>query len=261
MTGRVPAGGLEVLTARRGQILEIRLNRPEQRNAVNRAMAELVDRALTELDENDGLRVGILYGAGETFCAGMDLKAFALGERPVVPGRGFGGLVERPPQKPLVAAVEGFALAGGLELALACDLVVADVDAAFGLPEVRRGLVAAGGGLLRLAERVPLQVAMDVALTGRRFSASEAHGWGLVSRVAAPGSALATARELAEEVARNAPMAVMASKRVLVESTDWPAAEKFARQRAIADPVRRSTDALEGSRAFVERRAPRWTGV
>lgn len=250
-----------VHTIRSGAVLEIRLDRPRQRNAVNGAMARGIAAAMDELDGDRDLRAGILYGAGGTFCAGMDLKAFAAREVPTLPGRGFAGLVEAPPSTPLIAAVEGFALAGGLEVALACDLVVAALDAQFGLPEVTRGLVAAGGGLLRLPERVPSAVAMDLALTGRRMTAQEAERWGLVCRIAAPGSALAQARVLAAEIVANAPLAVRATKHVLSAAPAWPREERFERQREIVARVRSSADALEGARAFAERRAPRWTGA
>lgn len=249
-----------VRITRSGAVLEICLDRPDRRNAVDGAMAWEIAAAMDELDGDPALRAGIIHGAGGTFCAGMDLKAFAAGEVPTVPGRGFAGLVEAPPRTPLIAAVEGFALAGGLEVVLACDLVVAASDAELGLPEVSRGLVAAGGGLLRLPERVPRAVAIDLALTGRRMSAAEAAGWGLVSRVAEPGQALDAARTLAAEIVAHAPLAVQASKEVLVAAPGWPPGERFARQRDIVDRVRCSDDAHEGAVAFAERRAPRWTG-
>lgn len=249
-----------VQLTRSGAVLEIRLDRPHRRNAVDAAMAAGIAAAMDELDGDPDLRVGILHGAGGTFCAGMDLKAFAAGEVPTVPGRGFAGLVEAPPRTPLIAAVEGFALAGGLELALACDLVVAASDAQLGLPEVSRGLVAAGGGLLRLPERVPFSVATDLALTGRRMTAKEAARWGLVCRVVAPGEALDVARSLAAQIVANAPLAVQATKEILSAAASWPRSERFDRQRKIVERVRRSDDANEGARAFSERRAPRWRG-
>lgn len=223
-------------------------------------MAHGIAAAMDELDADPELRVGILYGSGRTFCAGMDLRAFAAGEVPTIPGRGFAGLVEARPQTPLIAAVEGFALAGGFEIVLACDLVVAASDAWFGLPEVTRGLVAAGGGLLRLPEKVPHAVAVELALTGRRMGADEAAGWGLVSRVVDPGAALESARMLAGQVAQNAPLAVRATKAILDARTRWSPDEQFDRQRGIVIPVRGSSDAHEGAVAFAERRSPRWTG-
>jgi enoyl-CoA hydratase len=250
----------EVIVERGGGVLTVTLNRPEVRNAINAATARAVAAAVGELDASQDLSVAVLTGSGGMFCAGMDLKAFLAGERPTVPGRGFAGLVERPPRKPIIAAVEGAAVAGGFEIALACDLIVAAENARFGLPEVQRGLVAAGGGLLRLSRHVPYHLAVQWALTGDYVSAAEARAAGLVSRVTAPGDALAQALELARRIARNGPLALAATKRVLAECQDWTSAEAFARQREITEPVRESADAREGARAFVEKRAPQWQG-
>jgi enoyl-CoA hydratase/carnithine racemase len=247
-----------VLTERRGRVLTIIINRPEQRNAVNAAVANGIAAALDELDADPGLSVGVLAGAGKGFCAGMDLKAFVAGEPSRTEGRGFAGIVERPAQKPLIAAVEGFAVAGGLEVALACDLIVAARGARLGIPEVKRSLVAAGGALLRLPRALPRNVAMELALTGEQIDAERAHALGLVNRLAEPGSALQTALELAETIAANGPLALAATKRIMVESADWPDAEFFERQRPISNPVRESEDAREGATAFAERRAPVW---
>ncbi|MFE1317284.1 crotonase/enoyl-CoA hydratase family protein [Kitasatospora phosalacinea] len=249
-----------VLTEYGDGVAVITINRPEARNAVDRAVAQGVAAALDELDARDDLTVGVITGAGGTFCAGMDLKAFLRGERPVVEGRGLAGLTEAPPAKPLIAAVEGHALAGGCEIVLACDLVVAAEDARFGLPEVKRGLVAAAGGLLRLPERLPRQVAMELALTGAFLDAPRAHALGLVNRLTGSGGALAGARALAAEIAANGPLAVRATKQIVTEAPCWPAAERWQRQRALIDPVFASEDAKEGPRAFAEKRAPRWTG-
>ncbi|OLT18646.1 enoyl-CoA hydratase [Pseudonocardia sp. CNS-139] len=248
-----------VLVERAGAVLVVTINRPRVRNAVDLAAAQGIGAAMDLLDADDALTVGVLTGAGGTFCSGMDLKAFLRGERPRT-DRGFAGLVERPPAKPLIAAVEGHALAGGFEIVLACDLVVAARDAVLGLPEVRRGLIAAGGGLLRLPQRVPLARASEWVLTGRHVPAAEAADAGLVNRLVEPGSALGAARDLAAEIAANGPLAVRASKRVLAESPGWPREEAFARQWEVYEPVRSSADAREGARAFAERRAPRWTG-
>ncbi|HEX7290625.1 MAG TPA: crotonase/enoyl-CoA hydratase family protein [Conexibacter sp.] len=249
-----------VLTEVRDAVLLVTLNRPEQRNAVNRAVAEGVAAALDRLDADDALRAGVLTGAGKGFCAGMDLKAFVAGERPVVEGRGFAGIVRRPPAKPLIAAVEGFAVAGGFEIALACDLIVAAHGARFGIPEVKRGLVAAGGALLRLPQRIPYHLAMELALTGELVDAERMAEVGLVSRLAEPGGAVDAALELAAAIAANGPLALAASKRILVEAPSWPADAAWERQAEISDPVRASADAREGSIAFAEKRAPRWTG-
>lgn len=249
-----------VLTEARDGVLVVTLNRPDQRNAVNLAVAEGVAAALDWLDGSPELRVGVLTGAGKGFCAGMDLKAFVAGERPYVEERGFAGIVRRPPEKPLIAAVEGFAVAGGFEIALACDLIVAARGARFGIPEVKRGLVAAGGALLRLPSRIPYHLAMELALTGDLVDASRAHEAGLVSRLVEPGEALAGALELADAIAANAPLALAASKRILVEAPSWPADALWERQASIADPVRDSEDAREGSLAFAQKRAPVWRG-
>jgi enoyl-CoA hydratase/carnithine racemase len=249
-----------VVTEEREGVLLVTLNRPEQRNAVNRAVAEGIAAALDRLDADDALRVGVLTGAGKGFCAGMDLKAFVAGEKPSVEGRGFAGIVQRASDKPLIAAVEGFAVAGGFEIALACDLIVAGRGARFGIPEVKRGLVAAGGALLRLPRRIPYHLAMELALTGDFVDAERAYDVGLVSRLVEPGSAVDAALELAAQIAANGPLALAASKRILVEAPSWPADELWQRQAEISDPVRASEDAREGSLAFAEKRAPRWQG-
>lgn len=250
----------ELLVEARGPVLVMTINRPQARNAIDTAVASALAAALDELDANPELVVGILTGAGGTFSAGMDLKAFLRGESPSVPGKGFGGIAEAPPSKPLIAAVEGYALAGGCELMLSCDLVVAAEDAQFGIPEVKRGLVAAAGGLFRLPQRLPRHVAMELALTGDFLSAPEARQYGLVNRLTQPGEALAGALELAARITANAPLAVRVSKRIVVESADWPADESFARQADIVGMVFDSADAKEGARAFAEKRPPVWRG-
>jgi enoyl-CoA hydratase len=250
----------DVLTERRERILVITINRPEQRNAVNAAVAQGIAAALDQLDDDAGLSLAVLTGAGKGFCAGMDLKAFLAGEIPYAGDRGFAGITQRASAKPLIAAIEGFAVAGGLEVALSCDLIVAARGAKLGIPEVKRSLVAAGGGLLRLPRVLPRNVAMELALTGDPIDAERGYELGLVNHLAEPGEALQTAVELAEAIAANGPLALAATKRILVESVDWPEAEFFARQEAIAGPVRNSEDAREGARAFAEKRAPVWEG-
>ena len=250
----------EVLVEVADGVAVITINRPEARNAVNEAVARAVAAAIDELDPRSDVSAFVLTGAGGTFSAGMDLKGFARGENSTAGGRGFGGITERPPAKPAVAAVEGYALAGGFELALACDIIVASENATFGLPEVRRGLVAGAGGLLRLPRRIPYHLAMEIALTGDRFPASRLHAAGLISRLVTPGQALANARPLAVQIGRNAPLALAASKRIVVESADWPQAEAFQRQAEIAGPVFFSADAIEGAVAFAEKRPPVWRG-
>lgn len=249
-----------VLVTDDGPVRVITINRPHARNAVDLAVAEAIEQAIDSYEENPGLRAAVITGAEGTFCAGMDLKAFLRGERPSTPGRGFAGLVERPPAKPIIAAVEGYALAGGFEIVLACDLIVAAETAVFALPEVQRGLVAAGGGLLRLHHRLPYHLAMELAITGRRLGAADAHAHGLLNRLVPAGEALTAALGLAREVAANGPLAVTASKKIMTESSHWPPEEAFDRQRAISEPVRASEDAREGARAFTEKRAPVWQG-
>jgi enoyl-CoA hydratase len=250
----------EVLVTVDDGIQTITINRPEARNAMTLAAARLIAAALDELDARDDLRIGILTGAGNSFCAGMDLKGFLRGERPSLPDRGFGGLTKRPPSKPLIAAVEGYALAGGFEMVLACDLVVAADNAQFGVPEVKRGLAATAGGLVRLPRQLPYRVAMELVLTGDMFPAARAHACGLVNRLTPPGEALAEARKLALSIASNGPLSVAASKRVVVESQDWPADELWDRQTALTEHIFTSADAREGSAAFAEKRKPVWQG-
>jgi enoyl-CoA hydratase len=250
----------EVLVEHRDQVLVITINRPRARNAVNRAVAESIAAAIDELDGNRELTLGIITGAGGSFCSGMDLKGFLTGERPSLPGRGFAGLTQAPPKKPLIAAVEGYALAGGCEIVLACDLVVAAESAKFGIPEVKRGLVAAAGGLMRLPNRVPPQIAMELALTGDFLDAADAHRYGLVNRLTPTGGALDAALGLAAKISANGPLAVRLSKQIIVESADWSSADMWDHQAKIIEPVFSSADAREGAQAFAEKRAPVWTG-
>ena len=249
-----------VLVERRGAVLVMTLNRPAQRNAVTRAVSLAVAAALDTLDADPDLRVGIVTGSGGSFCSGMDLKAFVDGERPELDGRGFAGVTEAPPAKPLIAAVEGYALAGGCELALACDLIVAGEGAMFGLPEASRGLVAGSGGLVRLRERIPPAIALEYALTAARMDAATAHRWGLVNRLVPTGGALDAALALAAEIAANAPLSVAVSKAIMAAAPDWPVGERWARQRPMVEAVLGSEDAQEGARAFAEKRAPTWSG-
>ncbi len=234
------------------------LNRPEARNAVTLAIAKGIAAALDELDRRSDLSAAVITGTGGTFCSGMDLKGFLRGERPRIEGRGFAGLTEAQPKKPLIAAVEGYALAGGFEIVLACDLVVAAENAQFGLPEVKRGLVATAGGLVRLPRQLPRRIAMELALTGNMMPAARLYECGLLNRIVRPGQALEEAKQLARTIADNGPMAVAVSKRVIQESAEWPAAEMFARQSVLTYPVFQSPDAREGATAFAEKRKPVW---
>ncbi|THJ74303.1 crotonase/enoyl-CoA hydratase family protein [Candidatus Frankia alpina] len=250
----------EVLVEHADGVTVITINRPQARNAVNRAVSEGVAAALDEFESRKDLTVAIITGAGGTFCSGMDLKAFLRGENVVVEGRGLAGITLTPPRKPIIAAVEGFALAGGCEVVLSCDLVVAAENAAFGIPEVKRSLVAGAGGLLRLPKRIPYQVAMELALTGDQLSAVDAHRYGLVNVLTPAGEALAGARALAARIAANGPLAVAATKEILASASSWPADEAFDRQAEIMNPVFASADAKEGALAFAEKRAPVWRG-
>jgi enoyl-CoA hydratase len=250
-----------VLTERRGAVLVITLNRPDARNAIDHAIASGIAGAVDELEARDELRAAVITGAGRGFCAGMDLKGFADGgPSPWIPGRGFAGIVERPARKPMVAAIEGFAVAGGLEIALACDVIVAATGAKLGFPEVTRGLVATGGALRRLPARVPRGVAMELALTGALIRAERAHEVGLVDHVTETGGAAAEALRIAGVMAENAPLALVATKRVLDEQADWETASFWSRQDEVARPVMESDDAREGAIAFAEKRPPVWTG-
>ncbi len=249
----------EVLTEVQGKILVITLNRPEAMNSVNEALAIALAEALERLDADDTLSVGVLTANGRGFSAGMDLKAFLTDGMPTVKGRGFAGITEKACDKPLIAAVEGFALAGGLEIALSCDLVVASEGAKFGIPEAGVGLFAAGGALLRLPRRVPYGVAMELALTADPIRAEQAAELGLVQRVVPKGEALQAALELAERIAKNAPLALITSKRMLREMQGRTEEEFWTMQRDEMHVIS-SADAAEGATAFAEKRDPSWTG-
>lgn len=250
----------EVLVNVEDGVMIVTINRPQANNSVNLAVAEGIAAAMDELDGNPDIRAAILTGADNTFCAGMDLKAFVSGELPIIEGRGFAGLCEHLPQKPLIGAVEGFALAGGCELALCCDLIVMANNAKLGIPETKRGLAAAAGGLMRLPRQIPSRIAMELALTGDFIDVERALELGLVNRVVSAGEGLAGAKALARQIAANGPLAVMASKRVILESQDWSSEEMFEQQAVIVDPIFSSEDAIEGSKAFAEKRAPSWKG-
>ncbi len=241
-------------------VMTVTINRPEAKNAVNKQVAEGIAAAMDKLDGSDDIHVAILTGADNTFCAGMDLKAFVTGELPFVEGRGFAGLVEKLPRKPLIAAVEGHALAGGLELAIACDLVVTADNAKFGIPETKRGLAAGAGGLMRLPRQIPPRIAMELAMTGDFIDAQRAADLGLVNKVVPAGTALEGAKELAAKIAANGPLAVAVSKQVILESADWTADNMWENQGKIVQPVFSSEDAIEGATAFAEKRAPVWKG-
>jgi enoyl-CoA hydratase len=256
----MPEDTSAVLTERRDGVLLITLNRPDARNAVNGALAQGVAAALDDLDASGDVSVGVLTGAGKGFSSGMDLKAFTTGERPWVDDRGFAGITRRAAEKPLIAAIEGFAVAGGFEIALSCDLIVAARDARIGIPEAKRGLVAAAGALIRLPKRIPYHVAMELALTGDPIVAERAHELGIVNRVTEPGAAVDAALELATQIARNGPLALAASKKIVASALDWDEAEAWQQQGELTGPVFASEDAREGAVAFAEKRDPVWKG-
>jgi enoyl-CoA hydratase len=248
----------EALVERRGAVQVITINRPTQRNALTRAASLIIAAAVDELDADDDLAVGVLTGAGGTFCSGMDLAGFLKGETPSLPGRGMAGIARTPPRKPLIAAVEGWAVAGGFELTLSCDLVVAARTARFGIPEVKRGLVAGAGAAVKLPSRIPYAVALEMLLTGDPISAEKAEAVGLVNRIVDEGGALDEAVRLAESIAANGPLAVAATKEIAKQSRFWGPDEVWDRQDEIMMPVFASEDAKEGARAFKEKRAPVW---
>ena len=251
-----------VLVERRDRVLLITLNRPEAMNAINADLSAGLHAAVRELDADDRLLAGVLTGAGRGFCSGMDLKAFAEGSglSPLAPPEGFLSFVHDGAQKPLIAAVEGFALAGGLELALSCDLIVAARGARFGLPEVNVGLFAAAGALVRLPSRLPFAVATELLLTGDPITAEDAHHHGLVARLTDPGEASGEALRLADRIARNAPLAVAATKALLRRGQGITEAEFWDVQVPYSEKVFLSEDAWSGPRAFAEKRTPVWAG-
>ena len=251
----------EVLIEKVDGVMIITINRPHVRNAVNRNVSYGVCAGLDEMDASDDIQVGILTGAGGYFCSGMDLKAFVNGEVTRVEGRGILGIAMTPPKKPIIAAVEGFALAGGFEAMLACDLIVSARNAVFGIPEVKRGLAAAAGGLIRLPRFIPQKIAMEMALTGDHIDAETLFRHGLINRLVSPGEALNEAKNLANKIKQNAPLSIAASKKVIVEQIDWSRDEMFKKQEEITSPVLKSKDAIEGSKAFSEKRKPNWQSI
>ena len=249
-----------VLVTQEENILVITIDRPAVRNAIDHRTSQALADAMDRLDNDPTVAVGILTGAGGHFCSGMDLKAFVNGERIELPGRGLGGMIETPPLKPIIAAVEGYALAGGFEIALACDLLVASENAVFGLPDVKRGLIAGSGGLIRLPQKIPRQIAMQYALTGDLMTASDARQWGLVNELTSAGQALAAAKVWAQKIAANGPVAVKMAKHVMSQSVYWSIDELWTKQNQVLETVIQSQDAREGAMAFNEKRTPVWAG-
>lgn len=249
-----------ILTERRGHILLVTINRPEAKNAFDAESSHGMQAAMDLLDDDESLFLGIITGAGGTFCAGADLKARRRGEKAEPLIRGGFGIFRRPPRKPLIAAVEGHAVGGGFELCLACDLIVAASNAKLGLPEVRHNVVAIGGGLFRLPRRMPYHLAMELALTGEFREAPFFHAHGIVNRLAEPGNALEDAVALGERLLVNGPTGLAATKEILRRAFDWTEEEAWREQGALARPALQSEDRTEGLRAFAEKRKPIWKG-
>jgi enoyl-CoA hydratase/carnithine racemase len=250
-----------VTLAVRDRILVVTIDRPERRNAIDHATAHRLEAAWDALDGDPGLSAAVLTGAGGFFCAGADLKAAATGAPPArTARRGQFGTIQAPPAKPVLAAVEGDALGGGCELALACDLIVASHTSRFGLPEVRRGVLAAAGGLVRLPRRLPFNVAMEMALTGAPVAAERLYALGMINRLCAPGAALDGALDLARIIAENAPLAIAGAKRVMTTALTAAEPDAWAAQEPELERVRNSADYREGIAAFAQKRPPQWQG-
>lgn len=249
-----------VTVERRRRILIITINRPAAKNAINAEVARHIAAAVDELDASPELRAGVITGAGGNFSAGMDLKAFVSGESPFIDGRGLCGISVTPPRKPLLAAVEGWALAGGFELLLACDLIYAGEGARFGVPEVKRGLVAAAGGAYLLPQRISSPAALELLLTGDPIGADRALALGLVTRVTPDGGALEEALRIADRIAANGPLALEVTKQIARSAETWGTVNGWAAQDAMAHRAMTSRDAAEGATAFAEKRPPVWQG-
>jgi enoyl-CoA hydratase len=250
----------EILRERRGHVEILTINRPEARNAINRATAVALGDALDDCERDDDVWVVVLTAAGDkAFSAGMDLKAFAAGEFPITE-QGFGGLTRRDFPKPLIAAANGSALAGGFEMMISCDMVVAAEHAKFGIPEASRGLIAGAGGLIRLPKRVPITIAYEMALTADPIDAYRAYELGLVNRVVPGEEVLDTAIALAERIARNAPLAVRTSKDIMRQSLELSEEQAWTANDTAFGMIGQTADALEGAVAFAEKREPNWQG-
>jgi enoyl-CoA hydratase len=261
MSASEPTASKVITSERRGDhLLIIRINRPDCRNAFDRATSREMEAAIDAYENDDGLHCAVLTGSDIVFSSGQDLIAAAVGEMAVTKRRGPFGIMSQPPTKPIIAAVEGDALAGGLELCLACDLIVASRTARMGIPEAARSLVAGGGGCFRLPKRIPYHLAMELAITGKPWLATRFAELGLVNRLAEPGGALAAAIELAEEVLAAGPLAVTASKQIVRHAFDWIEADSWSNQMEYIRPVIGTEDMREGLQAFAEKRDPVWKG-
>lgn len=253
---------MSVVYEKRGPFAVIKINRPEARNAVNGAVAAGIEDAIDQIEADDSVWVGIITGEPPVFCAGADLKEINAGNAGALatPKGGFAGIVQRERAKPIIAAVDGPALAGGTEIVLACDLVVASTTATFGIPEVKRSLVAAAGGLFRLGRKIPLNIAMELTLTGDPIDAGRAHHFGLVNRLVEPGAALDAAVTLAEQICANAPVAVRESRKIVLEATNAPDDVGWRMSMEGMGVAMSSEDFSEGLTAFIEKRPPAWKG-
>lgn len=247
----------------RGHVALLTINRPEARNAVNGAVAQGMEEAIDRLEADDDVWVGILTGEGSVFCAGADLKEINAGNGAALQTErgGFGGIVQRDREKPMIAAVDGPALAGGTEIVLACDLVVASTDARFGIPEVKRSLVAAAGGLFRLPKVLPLPIAMELALTGDGFDAELAFKHGMVNDLCEPGQAVERAMVLAERICANAPLAVRATRKLMLRADELDVDEGIKASLGEMASLGGTEDFNEGLMAFIEKRSPEWKGA
>lgn len=248
-----------ILTEKRGNIFIITINRPEAKNAFDRATATEMNKAIDRFEEDPELFIAIITGAGGTFSAGADLKAAARGERASTERGGF-GIFAKPPKKPVIAAVEGYAVAGGMELCLSCDMIVAANDSRLGLPEVRHNLVAVGGGLFRLPKRMPYHLVMELALTADMLPAEHFHRFGVVNHLTEPGKALEGALALAERIIVNGPTAQIATKEIIRRAYEWTEEEAWQKQQEYARVALESEDRKEGLKAFAEKRKPVWAG-
>jgi enoyl-CoA hydratase len=256
-----PSGDDAILTERHGEhILIIRMNRPHRRNAFDGATAQALEAVIDAYEEDDQLRCAILTGSDIVFSSGQDLIAAVHNDKGATKRRGGFGIMGQPPTKPIIAAVEGHALAGGLELCLACDLVVSSRTATMGIPEAAKSLVAVGGGCFRLPKRIPYHLAMELAITGKAWPATRFAELGLVNKLTEPGQALAGALELAQEVLAAGPLAVRASKQIVQHAYDWAESDAWSKQMEYAAPVMASEDLREGLRAFAEKRPAVWKG-
>lgn len=263
MSGPTPTR-LAVKRERRGAVEIVTIDRPEAANAINADVEWGISDALDDVETDPAVLVVVLTGAGDrVFCAGADLKAIAQSDPDGrgSPPRGFGGMTAIRFAKPIIAAVNGVAVAGGFELVLACDMVVAEEHARFGLPEVKRGLIAGAGGVLRLGQRLPPAIAVELAVTGETIDAERALSLGLVNRVVARGTAVTVAVAIAELIAVNAPLSVWASREAVYAAAALSPAEAWQRNDELCAQVAASPDALEGPLAFAEKREPRWAGV